>query len=92
MRLDKSLFKKIKSDASFRSFYRKTNNKRNSIIVYATKEKEKNLLIYDAINSLLIDNKILAPKLYKESYKQNFIEIEDFGNDTVFRLLKKKWK
>ena len=89
MRLDKSTLKKIKGDASFRSFYRKTNNKKNSIIVYATKEKEKNLLIYDAINSLLIKNKILAPKLYKENYKKNFIEIEDFGDDTVFKLLKK---
>ena len=89
MKSDKSTLKKIKSDASFRSFYRKTNNKKNSIIVYATKEKEKNLLIYDAINSLLIKNKILAPKLYKENYKENFIEIEDFGDDTVFKLLKK---
>jgi N-acetylmuramate 1-kinase len=86
----KSTLKKIKGDASFRSFYRKTNNKKNSIIVYATKEKEKNLLIYDSINRLLIENKILAPKLYKENYKQNFIEIEDFGDDTVFKLLKKK--
>ena len=60
--------KKIKGDASFRCFYRKKNNKKNSIIVYATKEKEKNLLIYDSINSLLIENKILAPKLYKENY------------------------
>ena len=82
--------KKIKGDASFRYFYRKKNNKKNSIIVYATKEKEKNLLIYDAINRLLINNKILAPKLYKENYKKNYIEIEDFGNDTVFKLLKKK--
>jgi N-acetylmuramate 1-kinase len=90
MRLDKSILKKIKDDASFRSFYRKKNNKRNSIIVYATKEKKKNLLIYDAINSLLIKNKIVAPKLYKENYKKNFIEIEDFGDDTVFKLLKKK--
>ena len=90
MKSTKSILKKIKGDASFRSFYRKTNNKKNSIIVYATKEKEKNLLVYDAINSLLIENKILAPKLYKESYKKSFIEIEDFGNDTVFRLLKKK--
>ena len=89
MRLAKSKLNKIKGDASFRSFYRKINNKRSSIIVYATKEKEKNLLIYDAINKLLIDNKILAPKLYKENYKQNFIEIEDFGDDTVFKLLKK---
>jgi aminoglycoside/choline kinase family phosphotransferase len=86
----KSKLKKIKGDASFRSFYRKINNKKNSIIVYATKEKEKNLLIYDAINSLLNKNKILAPKLYKENYKKNFIEIEDFGNETVFKLLKKK--
>ena len=90
MKSDKSTLKKIKGDASFRSFYRKTNNKKNSIIVYATKEKEKNLLIYDAINSLLNKNKILAPKLYKENYKKNFIEIEDFGNETVFKLLKKK--
>jgi aminoglycoside/choline kinase family phosphotransferase len=89
MRLVKSKLNKIKGDASFRSFYRKINNKRSSIVVYATKEKEKNLLIYDAINKLLIDNKILAPKLYKENYKQNFIEIEDFGDDTVFKLLKK---
>ena len=89
MRSSKLTLKKIKGDASFRSFYRKKNNKRNSIVIYATKEKEKNLLIYDAINKLLIDNKILAPKLYKENYKQNFIEIEDFGDDTVFKLLKK---
>ena len=81
--------KKIKGDASFRSFYRKKNDKKNSIIVYAKKEKEKNLLVYDAVNRLLINNKILAPKLYKENYKQNFIEIEDFGDDTVFKLLKK---
>jgi aminoglycoside/choline kinase family phosphotransferase len=89
MRSVKSTLKEIKGDASFRSFYRKKNNKKNSIIVYASKEKEKNLLIYDAINSLLIENKILAPKLYKENYKQNSIEIEDFGDDTIFKLLKK---
>ena len=89
MKLGKSKLKKIKGDASFRSFYRKKNNKENSIIVYATKEKEKNLLIYAAINSLLIKNKILAPKLYKENYKKNFIEIEDFGDDTIFKLLRK---
>ena len=90
MRLSKSNLKKIKGDASFRSFYRKTDNKKNSIIVYAVKEKKQNLLIYDAINRLLIRNKVLAPKLYKENYKKNLIEIEDFGDDTIFKLLKKK--
>ena len=47
-------------------------------------------MVYDAINKLLIKNKVLAPKLYKENYKNNFIEIEDFGDDTIFKLLKKK--
>jgi aminoglycoside/choline kinase family phosphotransferase len=89
MKLSNSKLKKIKGDASFRSFYRKVNNKKNSIIVHAKKEKEKNLLIYVAINNLLIENKILAPKLYKENYKKNFIEIEDFGDDTVLKLLRK---
>jgi N-acetylmuramate 1-kinase len=90
MLLDKSKIKKIKGDASFRNFYRKKNGKKKSIIVFANKEKVKNLLIYDAINSLLIKNKILAPKLYNERYEKNFIEIEDFGDDTIFKLLKKK--
>jgi len=88
--LNKFRLKKIEGDASFRSFYRKKINNINSIIVYSKKEKRKNLLIYDAINSLLIKNKILAPKLYKENYKENFIEIEDFGNDTIFKLLQIK--
>ena len=81
--------KKIKGDASFRSFYRKSSSKKKSIVVFASKEKEKNLLIYDAINSLLIKNKVLAPTLYSENYKKNYIEIKDFGDDSVFSLLKK---
>ena len=81
---------KIKGDASFRSFFRKKVNGQSSIIVYAKKEKFKNLLVYDAINKILKKNKILAPKLYTQRYNKNFIEIEDFGNETVFKILKKK--
>ena len=50
---------KIKGDASFRSFFRKKVNHQSSIIVYAKKEKFKNLLVYDAINKILNKNKIL---------------------------------
>ena len=88
MNFEKKKLIKIKGDASFREFYRKKLKSKSSIIVYARKEKVKNLLIYDAINRLLIQNRILAPKLYKENYKKNFIEIQDFGDDTVFKLLK----
>ena len=82
--------KKIKGDASFRKFYRKKNNHSTSIIVFAKKEKFKNLLVYDAINKILNKNKILAPKLYKENYVKNYIEMQDFGNETVFNRLNKK--
>ena len=82
--------KKIKGDASLRKFYRKKNKNFNSIIVYAKKEKIKNLLIYDAINKILNKNKILAPKLYKENYNKDYIEIEDFGNKTIFDVFKNR--
>ena len=82
--------KKLSGDASFRSFYRNKNSKVNSIIVYAKKQKKNNLLIYAALNNLLIKKKLSAPKLINNNYNKNFIEIEDFGDLTVFHLLRKK--
>ena len=82
--------KKIPGDASYRNFFRKKNNEYSSIIVYAKKEKFKNLIVYDAINRILRKNKILAPDLYQENYKKNYIEIEDFGDDSIFKILNKK--
>ena len=86
----KPYLRKIKGDASFRKFYRKKENKFTSIIVKAYREKEKNLLIYDSINKILIKNKVFAPRLYNEKYANNFIEIEDFGDETFYKLFKKK--
>ncbi len=81
---------KIKGDASYRKFFRKRKNHFSSIIIIAEKEKFKNLLVYDAINKILIKNKILAPNLYNESYSKNYIEIQDFGNETLLNRLNKK--
>ena len=81
---------KIKGDASSREFFRKQNNNNSSVLVFAKKEKFKNLIIYDAINKILIKNRILAPTLYNENYNKHFIEIQDFGNQTIFKLLSKK--
>ena len=80
--------KKIKGDASFRKFYRNRENK--SILVISKKEKLKNLLIYDAINKILVKNKILAPNLLSENYINNCIEINDFGDQTLLQILKDK--
>ena len=80
--------KKIKGDASLRKFYRNKENK--SILVLSKKEKSKNLLIYDAINKILIKNNILAPRLISENYFNNYIEIEDFGNQSLLKILRNK--
>ena len=81
--------KQLKGDASTRKFFRKKSTNSTSIIIFSKKEKIKNLLVYDAINKILIKNKILAPILYTENYKKNFIEVEDFGNRTILQILKK---
>ena len=83
-----SKFKSLSGDASFRKFYRH----KNIIIVLSKKDVRKNLLIYDAINKILIKNKIKAPKLVSQSYKSKYIQIEDFGNLTVYQKLKKNNK
>ena len=88
MKISKSL-KKLKGDASLRTFFRNKKKNSSSIIVYANKNKRSNLLIYDSINQILLKNNILAPKLLSENYSKNYIEIEDFGDQTIFNLLKK---
>ena len=81
---------RIKGDASYRKFFRKKKDNNTSIIVISKKEKYKNLLVYDAINKILNKNKILAPTLYEENYNKNYIEIQDFGDETIFSILNKK--
>ena len=83
-----SKFKSLSGDASFRKFYRY----KNIIIVLSKKDVRKNLLIYDAINKILIKNKIKAPKLIRQNYKFKNIHIEDFGNFTVYQEIKKNNK
>ena len=83
-----SKHRSLSGDASFRKFYRN----KSKIIVFSKKDTMKNLLIYDAINKILIKNKIKAPKLISQNYKSKHIQIEDFGNITVYQKLKKNNK
>ena len=81
--------KKLKGDASSRVFFRNFRKKPTSILVYADKDKKSNLLIYDSINKIFLKNNILAPKLLSENYHRNYMEIEDFGDQSIFYILKK---
>ena len=80
----------IAGDASFRTFYRLLLNKTSKIVVFAKKEKYKNLIAYSAVNKFLRNNKILAPKLYAHNYPKSIIVIEDFGDLSFDKILLKK--
>ena len=85
--------KKISGDASFREFYRLKKNNKTSIIVSAKKEKFKNLAVYVVINNILNRNRINAPKLLSNHYKNNMIEISDLGEKSFYHhVISKKNK
>ena len=82
--------KKISGDASFREFYKIEKNFKSTILVKANKDKFKNLIIYAAINELLIKNKINAPKLIQEYFSKNMMEIENLGDHSFLEYIKNK--
>ncbi len=79
--------KKISGDASFREFYRLKKNNKTSIIVSAKKEKYKNLIVYSIVNKILNSNKITAPKLISNHYKNNMIQISDLGEKSFYDFI-----
>tara|TARA_B100000575_G_scaffold145309_1_gene116008 strand:+ start:658 stop:1620 length:963 start_codon:yes stop_codon:yes gene_type:complete len=89
----KHKLKKISGDASFREFYRLKKNNKTSIIVFAKKEKFKNLAVYAVINDILNRYKINAPKLLSSHYKNSMIEISDLGERSFYdQVISKKNK
>jgi len=82
--------KRISGDASFREFYRIKKKKKTSIIVFATKEKFRNLIVYCVVNKILNDYNILSPRLIKNSYKDNMMEITDLGSLSFYDYIKNK--
>ena len=82
--------KKISGDASFRQFYRLKAGRKKTIIVKSNKEKFRNLITYSIINRFLQKRGILTPKLFNEFFKNGMMEIEDFGDISLGKYLKKK--
>ncbi len=90
MKLNEQYLVPIKGDASHRQFYRKFKKLKKSIVIYSNREKKKNLLIYDSVNKILINNNLIAPKLISNNYSKNFIEVNDLGTKTVLDIIKYK--
>ena len=80
--------KKIKSDASFREFFRLYKGDKTSIIVTAKKERFKNLETYSVINSFLRKKGVYTPNLISQHFKEGIMEIQDFGANTLLNHVK----
>ena len=81
--------KKIRSDASFREFFRLKKGNKTSIIVTARKERFRNLIAYSAINKFLRGKGIHTPKTISQHYSEGIMEIEDFGDNTLLNFVRK---
>ena len=81
--------KKIRSDASFREFFRLQKGKKTSIVVIAKKERFKNLVAYSVINKFLRKEGINTPKLISQHFKEGIMEIQDFGANTLLHHVKR---
>ena len=60
---------------------------KSSIIVLARKEQYKNLIVYSVVNKILNSHHILSPKLIKNYYKYNMIEITDLGDKSFYKYI-----
>ena len=81
--------KAIAGDASYRKFFRLEQLNKNKIFIFSKKEKYRNLIAYFAINNFLRSKKILAPKIYSHNFSKGMVVVEDFGDLTYYKLLKK---
>ena len=81
--------KKIRSDASFREFFRLKKGNKTSIIVTSRKERFRNLIVYSAINKFLRGKGIHTPKTISQHFSEGIMEIEDFGDNTLFNSIRK---
>ena len=81
--------KKIRSDASFREFFRLKKGNKTSIIGRARKERFRNLIAYSAINKFLRGKGIHTPKTISQHFSEGIMEIEDFGDNTLLHSVRK---
>ena len=70
----------IRSDASFRKYYRLENN---TLVMDAAPEKGESVSKFSEIATILHSFNLSAPKIIDVNYKEGFILLEDFG-DKIF--------
>ena len=76
---------KIKSDASFREYYRVLD--KNFLIMYAPIDKGESLVNFEKINKILSSINLSVSKIYDADYQNDLLLIEDFGNEIFSKKL-----
>jgi N-acetylmuramate 1-kinase len=79
---------KLQADASFRSYQRLTLANSTRMLMDAPPDKEK-VEPFIAIDEFLYANNFSVPKIFYQDKKHGFLLIEDFGDDSYSKLLKK---
>ncbi|HXP03689.1 MAG TPA: phosphotransferase [Stellaceae bacterium] len=76
----------LAADASFRRYFRLSNNGRRAVLMDAPPPHE-DVRPYVHVAGLLRGHGLSAPEIYAEDRNQGLLLIEDFGDDTYTRLL-----
>ncbi len=84
-KISKYKLEQIKSDASFREYYRVLD--KNLLIMYAPKDKGESLVNFERINKILSSINLSVSKIYDVDYQNDLLLIEDFGNDIFSKKL-----
>ena len=79
----------IKSDASFRKYYRLENN---ILVMDAAPEKGESVLKFAEIATILHSFNLSAPKIIDVNNKEGFILLEDFGDKIFSKFMNKENK
>tara|TARA_B100001027_G_scaffold86016_1_gene58935 strand:+ start:1487 stop:2467 length:981 start_codon:yes stop_codon:yes gene_type:complete len=79
----------IKSDASFRKYYRLENN---ILVMDAAPEKGESVSKFSKIARILHSFNLSAPKIIDVNNKEGFILLEDFGNKVFSKHINKENK
>ena len=76
----------VSGDASFRKYYRVKLDRENFIAVDAPPLQEDSRKFVHVCN-LLRHASVKAPKVFSSNYEQGFMLLDDFGNETYFKVL-----
>jgi N-acetylmuramate 1-kinase len=79
---------KLPADASFRSYERLVYAGKSIMLMDAPPDKEK-VEAFIKIDEFLFQHQFSVPEIYKQDAANGFLLLEDFGDDTYSKILKK---